>query len=190
LKGFILAVGHSGTTWSARALTAATDLVARHESWRYDIGRDFGGVESNGNLWRMTARPEELFPEAAVVHQVRDGRKVVRTIMSRKRPDFFESACRRWHGRNETLGTDICGNRRYRLEDLTTDFKVFRSFEKRLGATRVDEVAWDRIREVRVNESPKNRLEAFPSWEDWTEEQRRTFERVCGDMMALMGYRL
>lgn len=190
MKGFILAVGHSGTTWSARALTAATDLVARHESWRYDIGRDFGGVESNGNLWRMTARLEELFPEAGVIHQVRDGRKVVRTIMSRKAPDFFEAACRRWHGRNEKLGTDICGNRRFRLEDLTTDFKVFRAFATKLGATRVDEAAWDKIRTIKVNASSKARLLSFPSWELWTSEQRTTFERVCGDMMTLTGYRL
>jgi hypothetical protein len=189
LKGFILAVGHSGTTWSARALTAATDLVARHESWRYTIGNDFGGVESNGNLWKLTEELEERFG-APVIHQIRDGKKVVRTIMSRKRPDFFEAACRRWRARNERLATDICGNRRFRLEDLTSSFKVFRAMAEKLGATRVDKATWDSIRAVRVNASSAKALSTFPSWEDWSLEQRAIFADICGDHMKLFGYRL
>lgn len=189
MKGFILACGHSGTTWSARALRAATDLEARHESWRRSIGRDFDGVESNGNLWKKTAELVHLFPEAAVVHQVRDGRLVVRTIMMSKPGDFFESACRRWTARNERLLVEICNSDRFRLEDLTTSFRVFSAFSRRLGAGRIDRSAWERIRVKRINESPPQKRRRFPPADEWTAEQREIFRQTCGQLMTELRYR-
>ena len=188
MKGFVLACGHSGTTWSASALIRATDLVARHESWRYSIGKDFGGVESNGNLWKMTAELSEAFPKAEIVHQVRDGKKVVRTIMYSKNRDFFEAACRRWTGRNERLLVDLCTRNRFRLEDLTTNFSAFRAFAERLGAKVVDREAWDSIRVVRVNASPAAKTRRFPAYADWTDAEKEIFRKVCGPLMKELKY--
>ena len=189
MKGFILANGHSGTTWAAEALTHCTDLVAKHESWRHKIGPDFGGVESNGNLWNRCEELEALFPGVPRIHLVRDGRLVVRTIMYRTGPSFFEGACRRWNNRNERLMVEICRANRYRLEDLTTRWKTFQAMAQRLGATRVDRKKWERVRGVRVNPSAKALQGRFPPPEEWAAGERDTFWSICGQTMKELGYR-
>ena len=190
MKGFILANGHSGTTWAAKVLTDCTDLTARHESWKHSIGKDFGGVESNGNLWNRGKELEALFPGVPRIHLVRDGRKVVRTIMTRKPSSFFEAACRRWNGRNERLFVEICNANRFRLEDLVAPdgFRTFAAFAKRLGATKVNQEKWEEWRAIRVRPSKQIDLARFPSYHDWTDDHKEIFQRVCGDMMKAMGY--
>ena len=190
MKGFILANGHSGTTWAAKALTECTDLTARHESWRHSIGKDFGGVESNGNLWNRGKELEALFPGVPRIHLVRDGRKVVRTIMTRKPSSFFEAACRRWNSRNERLFVEICNANRFRLEDLVdkSGFHTFSSFARKLGATKVDRGKWEQWRSIKIRPSNHIDLAHFPSYPDWTDEQKEIFRNICGDMMKSMGY--
>ena len=136
MKGFVVGCGHSGTMWAAAALREIARIDARHESWRRKIGKDFRGVESNGNLWNRLEDLARIFPEARVLHIVRDGRLVVRTIMTKRTrpPDFFEAACRRWAGRNDRLSVAICNADRFRLEDLVSDYRVFRAFAMKLGA--------------------------------------------------------
>jgi len=188
MKGFILGCSHSGTTWAAEALHLSTDLVAWHESMKKELGKGFHGVESNGNFWHRAGEIAERWPQAAIVHLVRDGQKVVRTLMVKHSPSFFEQACRRWTSRNEKMYVDICPNMRYRLEDLTTDFKVFRSFATRLGATHVNRGRWERIRTVLVNGTLAEAKARFPAYEGWTEEQRTMFWRICGEMMVMCRY--
>lgn len=185
MKGFIVATGRSGTKWAATALRQCCHLDARHESMRYEPGRDFGGVEVNGNLWRQTQTLRRRFPEAAIVHQVRDGRDVVRSILScGDAMGSFERACRRWASRNLELAFHIPSADRFRLEDLTTDFLTFSTMAMLLGAESVSWRAWDRIRGQRIN----SRQRRFPAYADWSPDQRAYFWQVCGELMDVLGY--
>jgi hypothetical protein len=165
VKGFILAHGRSGTMWVASALRACTDLDARHESMGHDFGPDFGGVESNGNFWARAREIPELYPGAVVIHQVRDGRDVVRSVMTRKQRTgrTLEQACIRWVRRNEQLAADL--RYLFKLEKLLS--------------------CWDAIRGRVVNGSPAH---TFPAYEDWTFQEQYLFWQICGPTMEKMGY--
>ena len=170
--------------WVAAALSLSTDLKARHESMRHDFGKDFGGVESNGNFWERAPDLRRLYPGAVVVHQVRDGRRVVRSVLSRKSNRTLEQACIRWVRRNRQMMKDIDEGLRFRLEDLTTDFKSFERLAKLLGATFINPRMWQGIRNNRVNAYPNT----YPDPLDWTEAQRKIFWDICGETMVEVGY--
>jgi len=187
MKGFVLAHGRSGTTWIARALTACTDLDARHESMGKSLGQSFGGVESNGNFWRDSSLLRHTYPGVAVVHQVRDGRKVLRSVMTRKVdiPDWpFEQSCTTWTKRNEKMMRDIPDTHRFRLEDLIQEFDAFKLCATLLGAKTVNMVQWERERLQPANVS----AHAFPVYDDWSEVHKRTFWDICGAMMVRLRY--
>lgn len=192
MNGFILAHGWSGTTWCAYALNRCTDLTARHESMGKSLpalGQDYGGVESNGNLWRLSDKLRERFG-CPVIHLVRDGRKVVRTHMARKAHlgRTFEHACKRWRARNDLLLVDVPDECRFQLEDLTTEFRVFARFAATLGAKRVSRSLWDEVRDDRKNARPTPHV--IGPYEEWTEEQQAMFREICGPAMEACGYDL
>lgn len=190
MKGFILAHGWSGTTWTAYALNECTDLYARHESMGKalpPVSANYGGVESNGNLWKLSHELRERFC-CPVVHLVRDGREVVRTHMARKAHlgRTFEHACRRWAVRNEQLLHDIRSDWRFRLEDLVSSYTAFHGFARTLGATTVNLGPWSRVRHERKNRRPTPHV--LGPWDDWTDEQRAMFTEICGPAMEACGY--
>lgn len=185
MKGFILAMGRSGTTWCATALARCTDLDARHESMRKELGRSFDGVESNGNFWRDAWEIRMRWPEVAVAHLVRDGRKVCRSKLSHFPDRPPERVFDMWVRYNARLIQDVPAEDRYRLEDLTTDFATFRRFAGFLGATRVDEQRWQGIRQELVN---RTRRKMYPAFDDWPEDQQRLFWQMCGETMRECGY--
>lgn len=190
MKGFILAHGWSGTTWLAHALNECTDLHARHESMGKTLpplSADFGGVESNGNLWKLTHELHERFG-CPVIHLVRDGRDVVRTHMARKAHlgRTFEHACRRWAMRNERLCRDIGARDRFQLKHLTTLVDEFLILAENLGANRFDRDAWERVRN-----QPKNQRttpHVIGPYDQWTKEQQAMFWDICGPAMEECGY--
>ncbi len=184
MKGFIIAHGRSGTMWVAKALDLCTDLKARHESMKYEFGADFGGVESNGNFWQRAPELRRLYPGALVIHQVRDGRRVVRSVLSRKPKRTFEEACKRWDRRNTQMMEDVDDSLRFRLEELTTDFQCFERLAKLVGAQFVNPTMWQQIRSNRIN-AYRN---SFPDPAEWTRGQKAMFWEACGGTMLLCGY--
>ena len=185
MKAFIVGMGRSGTMWVARALEQCTDLEARHESMRKKLGADFHGVESNSNFWNQLPGVRERFPEAAILHQVRDGRDVVRSVQSRKDASWpFRRSCERWQNRNALLLREIPATHRFRLEDLTTNFDVFAAMASLAGAMKANRKLWNVIRRQRVNAFPHH----FHAYGDWSAEERDTFWEVCGETMQVLGY--
>lgn len=170
--------------WIASALNQCTDLRAKHESMRKEFTQSFGGVESNGNFWQQIPEIRTLYPGAVVIHQVRDGRKVVRSVVSRKPHRTLEQACNRWVRRNGEMAGQIPEDHRFRLEDLTADFKTFEEMAHLLGATYVNPRQWNGIRAQRVNAYHST----FSAPEDWTKAQKQLFWTICGEMMERMGY--
>jgi hypothetical protein len=165
--------------------------------------------------------------DATIIHVARDGRDFVRSAWLRdvqtashsQLPivpadddpwaarwgdlDRFQRICWIWQHTNRILleSTDL----RVRLEDLISDYSVFR--EKILIPTgvRVDEPTWSaavrrprntsrsyarlrRLRDLtRFGAAPANRT-PLPDWKSWTPSQTESFWRICGDVMHQLGY--
>lgn len=184
MKGFVVGCGRSGTKWAATALVEVCGLDARHESMGHVIYGDYDGVESNGNFWSRVPYLMATYRDAAVVHLVRDGRLVVRSTLSRNPPLNLHGACRRWTNRNERIARDVDPDRRFRLEDLVSDFAAFRRFAAVFGVERPIRKKWESIRGKRIN-ATRHRTPPFDSWDA---AERNTFWRICGPTMARMGY--
>ena len=187
MNGIVLATGRSGTMWLAAALAEAGSLDARHESCgSWDERGSWGKVEVNSFLWKNGADIARAFPDVPILHLVRDGRNVVRSIMNRPRPGrTLEEACKMWRIRNIHLRNTISGRDRYRLEDLTTNFKAFERMAKRLGSAYVRRWAWDRLVVEKINQ---NRAEEWPLFKDWSQKNRDTFWGICKREMGHYGY--
>jgi len=184
MKGFVIGHGRSGTKWVAAALSLSTDLKTHHESMRHELGEDFGGVEVNGRFWDKVPTIKQQFPKAETIHLVRDGRLVVRSVLSRKKFRTLEDACKRWDRRNRQLIADIEESHRFRLEDLTTDFGCFERMATLLGATYVNPKNWQQIRSERINANQNT----YPDPANWSKAQREIFWSQCGDTMIHCGY--
>lgn len=151
---------------------------------RHELGEDYGGVESNGNFWRRSAEIQTRYPGAVVVHQVRDGRKVIRSVLSRKVDRTLEQACETWTKRNERMVRDVPDDLRFRLEDLTVDLERFELLARVFGAERIDGDTWERERVVIYNATSHTRS----LFEEWPSGHREIFWSICGPTMRRFGY--
>lgn len=151
---------------------------------------------------------KKAFPGAKFLHVIRDGRKVVRSAMSRKtqtmyRPnsmavhpkaedpwrgrwsdmDRFERICWGWMDDNRRLRQAI--GRPIQFEKYLTDFEYFRrEIASPLGIEMTQE-KW----QAHISK-PRNITDkfTFPNWEDWSKDQQKTFLAICGEEMKLNGY--
>jgi len=206
--GFVVAHGRSGTTWVAHAINECSDISAEHESMghtiltQYDeVWRDgrcvskkkrekgHDGVEVNGNLWNEIPLIYGEFPGVPVVHLVRDGRKVVRSALSNalKRTPHrtVKQSCGTWAIRNDRMLDLVPAEFRFRLEDLVSDFKEFKTMCLIFGATKVSRAKWDAARKSIRN---RTRDHVVPPFEKWSGEDQATFWRVCGPIMKYLEY--
>lgn len=151
---------------------------------------------------------EELraaFPDAPIVHLVRDPRAVVRSIMDRLhykddsrgpralRPSRaphvwddlsrFEKVCWLWADGNRAArtGADLT----VRIEDIASSQKAYNRLLEALGLHPVREIKHRRSFRPRYNTTKSRR---FPPWEEWSTQQIDDFARICGEEMALSGY--
>ncbi len=189
MKGphFVLAMGRSGTMWLAAALREAASLDARHESvdcWERSLW-PFGEVEVNSIIWDASREIRAMAPDAKLVHLVRDGRDVVRSVLSRPRPGrTLRVACEMWRDRNvhlrEMIGPDQC----YRMEDLVKYQKPFNRMAIYLGG-HPNRKAWKDIRKKRINASERY---IWPPFDSWRKRQKAIFWKICGPEMEAYGY--
>jgi len=166
--------------------------------------------EINPFLRRHAKVIKQVFPEAKLFHLARDGRDVVRSIMSRatldkKDPWYkhiypkpgtkfyeewdkmnrFQKVCWLWQEDNrylrETIGYTI------NFENLISDYSYFK--EKLLDYVGL-EVSYEDWRSF-VNR-PKNQTAEFKlsHWSQWSEQEKDDFRRICGDEMSANGYTL
>lgn len=144
-----------------------------------------------------------------ILHLVRDGRDVVRSMMNRQtyterdskhsgritpRPDDpwyeawptmdrFARLCWYWSATNEHL-------LRYRLslirfEDIISCFDKFENQVMRPINAYLPYEVWDQRRQQRRNVSEKP---SFPKWPNWTTIQQECFNEICGATMARLNY--
>ncbi len=164
--------------------------------------------EINPFLRRHVRALREVFPEAKFFHLVRDGREVVRSIMSRgtfseqepiaemirptedspyfsrwEKMSRFAKVCWLWQEDNRLLRITI--NQTVQLEKIISDYCYFK--ENLLDYLKLDisEKVWRRYVRNRRNPSPEYK---FPEYSQWSSEQKEIFWEICGSEMKANGY--
>lgn len=175
---------HSGTSWLAQTVDRIDGWHGHHELGKNarkqlieskDLGRHF---EVDSRLVEHIPKLRRVYPEARLVHLIRDGRKVVRSLMNGVGMTF-ELACEWWV--NAVQKCDAESLPTVRLEDLLAGPGAF----NRLGIAIPEDVWRDAVANP-VNATKEHKL---PPHEEWTDEQTETFWRICGDVMGRHGYR-
>ncbi|MHA1284996.1 MAG: sulfotransferase family protein [Promethearchaeota archaeon] len=164
--------------------------------------------EVNSVLRRHCKALKELFPNAIIIHLVRDGRDVVRSIMSRntmttrdpntrdiypKKDDpwnlkwhsmsRFEKLCWYWKVENEYLDQHL--KYRIRFEDIISDYNYFSNNLLKILNLDISKETWEN--EIKT---PKNITLKYtiPHWKDWDETMLNKFNKICGEMMRRYDY--
>lgn len=170
--------------------------------------------EVNGTIRFQAPAIRELYPEAKLFLVSRDGRGVVRSVMGW--PQFygpeakgayaleplkddpyaecwqgmtrFEKICWAWMDTNEFLMQIISSGRWMQLEKIASDYDYCNNHLLKPLSISISYENWDAC----VAKKSRNATSeyAFPSWDEWTEEQRDAFKRICGETMLKLGYKL
>jgi sulfotransferase family protein len=164
--------------------------------------------EVNSLLRRHVNAIRSAIPSASLIHLVRDGRDVVRSIVSRntftfKDPlsiglypgdsdpwreswpdmDRFARICWYWQEENRQLRTTIGDP--VQLERILISYEYFSGKILEPCGILLDRRDWEIATAV-----PRNTTREFsmPTWDQWSAAQRRTFTEICGDEMEKCGY--
>ncbi len=237
---FILSIGRSGTRFLAELLNKSPNALVVHEPFDEAIPhqnaylnpisaekyiRDFRMKEIylrvhnldidiygevNSYLRRHCKAIKKLIPNVKLIHLVRDGRDVVRSMYARmtmkpgvystrnivpleddpwrsewSRMSRFERLCWYWMIENKYLRE--CIDRFVRFEDIITDYNYFKRNVLDYINLNIPREVW----EHEVNK-PKNItiVHKLPHWSEWSSELMESFKRICGDEMKIYGYKL
>lgn len=211
-REYVIASWYLGSTYAVPYLRRKRDEIERSFSSEWFVDVDAG-------LRHSVPALKEVFPEAVILHLVRDPRKVVRSIYTRRvdrrihqiprtqkdvewwlNANKLEQICRDWAVTTDRLLDEglpvIC------LEELVADFGyVMDRLLAPCGFTLARSV-WDEIKNTRVNKT-RGRLVRYlyaklrgksyvraslPPFEDWTDDQKRVLNTLCGPTAAKCGY--
>jgi hypothetical protein len=164
--------------------------------------------EVNGALRRHAEALKKAFAGATIVHLIRDGRDVVRSLMSRrtmtlKDPfnirlhpvgrdpwrarwnslDRFSRLCWLWQVENAYLRTTL--GKPVQFEKILSSYEYFQNEILQPCHLSIEKKDWQA-----AVVSPRNITSSFrmPKWSDWSLDQQKTFREICGDEMAKSGY--
>ena len=190
---------------------------ARHYLETYRVGEIYRRVsgysfrvygEINPFLRRHCVAFKEVLPRARYFQLVRNGKKTVRSLMSRellghkdplgkyvfpakgdpyreswKDMSRFERLCWMWMEDNRLLRSQL--GHPVKFEMVRADYDYFKERLLDHIGLEVSLADWERnVRSV-TNRTPSH---AFPRYEDWSRQDKATFERICGDEMSKYGY--
>lgn len=164
--------------------------------------------EINPFLRRHCVAMKTAFPEVKQFQIVRDPKNVIRSLMSRelfdrkdpmgdvifpsisdpysekwKSMSRFERLCWLWAADNRFIRENT--NHVILFENLRKDFDYFdQNVLKFLELEMIPDDWYAEINQV-YNSTPRY---TFPKYPEWTAEQKRQFESICGEEMAIYGY--
>jgi hypothetical protein len=166
--------------------------------------------ETNGNLRCHANAIRNAFPNAPLLHLVRDGRDVVRSHMSRRtmtarnpfsmsmhpiksdpwrihwsQMDRFARICWYWQEENRRLRTSI--GRTVQFEKILASYEYFKSEILDPCGINIEHAVWEASIALPRNIS---REFSMPKWDQWTPQQQQAFKEICGDEMAACGYNI
>ncbi|NJE12880.1 sulfotransferase [Thermococcus sp. LS2] len=237
---FILSIGRSGTQFLSDLLNKAPGALVVHEPFieaiphqeafhnpreaekyiqtfrkkeiylrvhKFDI-ETYGEV--NSFLRRHCNALKKAFPKAKLLHLVRDGRDVVRSMYSREtmkpgaydtkriypkeddpwrdewpRMSRFEKLCWYWMIENKYLRE--CIGKTIQFEKVISDYNYFKKNVLKPLNLEIPREIWEET----INK-PKNITVRYklPHWREWDQKKREAFERICGEEMKKCGYKL
>lgn len=165
--------------------------------------------EVNSVLRRHCNALKQAFPEAVFLHLIRDGREVVRSMMSRdtmteKDPKIqyiypaendpccdkwsemtrFEKLCWLWRVENEYLQNVIQAGP-IQIEKLCSSYKYFEKHVLIPLNLEISEDIWLQHAKLPKNVTREYKFSHFSQWDGKTAE---TFENICGEEMEANGY--
>ncbi|MCB0754824.1 MAG: sulfotransferase [Flavobacteriales bacterium] len=172
-----------------------------------DVPLDVYG-EINPFLRRHCKAIAEALPEAKQFHIVRDSRKVLRSLMSRELFDRkdpmgsviypnsddpyserwgsmnrFEKLCWLWSADNRFIRENTL--HLIHFEKLRTDFDYFQEYVLDFLELEMNPDDWHQEIGKVYNSTPRY---TFPTYKDWTAEQKQQFDVICGEEMSVYGY--
>ena len=164
--------------------------------------------EVNGLLRCHAQAIQKVFPQAVVLHLVRDGRDVVRSTMPRRtmtlrnpfsmmihpmesdpwrerwsKMDRFARICWFWQEENARLRKAIRNT--VQFEKLLSSFDYFHDCVLQPCHITMQKAVWEESIRNPLNVTAKHQM---PKWQDWSPEQKKTFLDICGEEMAACGY--
>ncbi len=166
--------------------------------------------EINPFLRRHVLPLKDVFYFALFFHIVRDGRDVVRSIMSKsnlskKDPiqkfilpsakdkwqkkwssmSRFEKVCWWWQAENKYLRENI--GHIVQFEKLIRDYDYFQKNILDYLDLKIPKEKWQEYINQITNRTKKF---SFPHWTNWTKKQMNVFNKICGEEMLKCGYDL
>ena len=236
---FILSIGRSGTKWLADILSKSPRAYVVHEPFIeaiphqeafndprkaeeyilkfrkkeiylrvHTLDIDIYG-EVNSFLRRHREALKKAFPNATILHLVRDGRAVVRSMYSREtlmagaydtkyiRPkpgdrffdkwdtmSRFEKLCWYWTVENQYL-YECCNGRVIQFEKIIADYEYFRERVLEPLGLSIPKEVWEKEVQRSKNVSLQYKL---PHWKEWDTWMKERFWEICGEVMRKLGY--
>jgi len=167
--------------------------------------------EVNSKLRRHITSFKKYFPDMKIIHIIRDGRDVVRSVMSRNAytnkdknyHDFippisdihphkwsrftrFEKVCWLWTYENSYMRRHA--DLTVRFEDSISNYAVFESMLLTALGMRLNlEQEW-----MELIRTPKNVTKTFlfPEWPEWSQSNKNVFIELCGEEMKRYSYEI
>lgn len=240
---FMLSSGRTGTKFLSNLLNKDINAVVLHEPIRLDAKFNPLSINNpelaskyikefrkkyiyfllhnqKFNIYgEINPRLRYLYPglqsnfSANFFHLVRNGKDVVRSLMSRshyktpghtsfkfkpkkispyydkwKYMDRFEKICWYWMHANKYLRKNI-GRNPIKFEYLISNYNYLK--EKLLNTTGI-KISKKTYMELIENPEKKNQTQnhIFPSWENWSQNYKKKFISICGEEMSALNYRV
>lgn len=170
--------------------------------------------EVNGTIRYQTPAIQQLYPKAKMLLMVRDGRGVVRSVMGWKafygprskgafalaplpgdryesqweQMNRFEKMCWGWQDTNQFLMNYIPQTHWVQLEKATTNYDYFSEHFSSNAGIQISYETWL----ARVSQKSRNASKqyGFPAWDEWTDQQKEAYFRICGPTMEKLGYEI
>ena len=161
--------------------------------------------EANNRLFSMSGELKSVFPDARFIHLHRDGREIIRSMRSKPLKITWESnrrrytseklsgshslsvlerMCHYWANYNRRISNDLIGEDYLSLKfsDLISgNVKSLESFMNTNFKVKI-------VPPANANK-PVRSEGVYPAFQDWPIEEQETFWRICGDVMADLGYK-
>ena len=165
-------------------------------------------VDATPGYTLMTGELLKLFPNATLLHIVRDGREVVNSMVASgfdtEWATDFAAACRAW-AHYAMLGHEVAQSHPERVlevrhDDLVADpeaemARVFAFLGEKPSNRSIELIARGRINSSYGNVEPGDiKLPKNPAsspkrpWESWTPSQTTTFTKLAGEAMTILGF--
>ena len=165
--------------------------------------------EVNSYLRRHASTIMECIPGARCLFLIRDGRDVVRSMMSRdifsdnwlynsitpaqddpyysKWSEWgpFEKSCWLWASENALLYNQF--GEAFKFEKIISDYSYFKANVIGPIQVAISESTW--ANEIRVKSENRTLQYKIDPYETWSKEWKRIFWEICGKMMETHGYK-